>query len=317
MPHGAAEVNPRAMPDELRQPAQTEPLDVADSAFLKHMLAGAMAGMAEHTAMYPVDTIKTRMQALAHPGQQLRGTSVTRAVAAVLRREGWRGLYAGVRAQLLGTGPAHALYFAAYEEAKRRMVPPGDVGQAHLATAAAGAIATVASDTVNVPFDTVKQRLQVAHSPYSGVAHCIRVMLKEEGVGAFFKSLRTTILMNVPFTAIHFSAYEAGKRALGEAGQPEGLRSELLAGGLAGGLAAAATTPLDVVKTRLQLAGVHSSGRPAITAVRPALRQLVQQEGWGSLWRGLRPRVLFHVPAAAVCWGTYESAKRLLGAEGF
>lgn len=50
---------------------------------------------------------------------------------------------------------------------------------------------------------------------------------------------------------------------------------------------------------------------------RPALRQLVQQEGWGSLWRGLRPRVLFHVPAAAVCWGTYESAKRLLGAEGF
>ena len=42
------------------------------------------------------------------------------------------------------------------------------------------------------------------------------------------------ILMNVPFTAIHFSAYEAGKRALGEAGQVEGLWSELLAGGLAG-----------------------------------------------------------------------------------
>ena len=57
--------------------------------------------------------------------------------------------------------PAHALYFAAYEEAKRRLVLPGDVGQAHLATAAAGAIATVVSDTVNVPFDTVKQRLQV------------------------------------------------------------------------------------------------------------------------------------------------------------
>ena len=35
---------------------------------------------------------------------QLHGTSITRAVAAVLRREGWRGLYSGVRAQLLGTG---------------------------------------------------------------------------------------------------------------------------------------------------------------------------------------------------------------------
>ena len=39
---------------------------------MQHMLAGATAGMAEHTAMYPVDTIKTRMQALAHPGQQAR-----------------------------------------------------------------------------------------------------------------------------------------------------------------------------------------------------------------------------------------------------
>lgn len=35
------------------------------------MLAGAMAGIAEHLAMYPVDTIKTRMQALAHPGQRV------------------------------------------------------------------------------------------------------------------------------------------------------------------------------------------------------------------------------------------------------
>ena len=34
------------------------------------MLAGAVAGILEHTLMFPVDTIKTRMQALAHPGQQ-------------------------------------------------------------------------------------------------------------------------------------------------------------------------------------------------------------------------------------------------------
>lgn len=53
-----------------------------------------------------------------------------------------------------------------------------------------------------------------------------------------------------------------------------------------------------------------------VRAQMPALRLLVTDEGWGALWRGLQPRVLFHVPAAAVCWGTYESVKRLLGAEG-
>lgn len=36
------------------------------------MVAGAMAGTVEHIAMYPVDTIKTRMQALSHPGQRVR-----------------------------------------------------------------------------------------------------------------------------------------------------------------------------------------------------------------------------------------------------
>lgn len=269
--------------------------------------------------MYPVDTIKTRMQALCHPGQQLHGTSVVRAASAVIRREGWRGLYSGVRAQLLGTGPAHAIYFAVYEEAKVLLVPDGQMGHSHLGTAAAGALATIASDAFNVPFDTVKQRLQVAHSPYSGIADCVRMMVRQEGIGSLFKSLPTTILMNVPFTAIHFTTYEAGKRTLEDAGLTGGLQVELLAGGTAGGLAAAVTTPLDVVKTRLQLAGVHaaatSSSRhdpPRASALVPTLRQMVREEGLHSLLRGIQPRVLFHVPSAAICWGTYETFKRLL-----
>ena len=40
------------------------------------MIAGACAGMGEHMVMFPVDTVKTRMQALAHPGQQVRLRSV-------------------------------------------------------------------------------------------------------------------------------------------------------------------------------------------------------------------------------------------------
>eukprot|EP00882_Tetradesmus_deserticola_P013489 GHRQ01014321.1.p1 GENE.GHRQ01014321.1~~GHRQ01014321.1.p1 ORF type:complete len:147 (+),score=49.55 GHRQ01014321.1:800-1240(+) len=71
--------------------------------FAAHMLAGAAAGVTEHTAMYPVDTIKTRMQALSHPGQRLHG-SVVRALRAVVRREGVAGLYRGVGAVAWGAG---------------------------------------------------------------------------------------------------------------------------------------------------------------------------------------------------------------------
>lgn len=49
---------------------------------LQHMIAGALAGIGEHVAMYPVDTVKTRMQALAHPGQQVGRRKAEGATAA-------------------------------------------------------------------------------------------------------------------------------------------------------------------------------------------------------------------------------------------
>ena len=73
--------------------------------------------------------------------------------------------------------------------------------------------------------------------------------------------------MNVPFTAVHFATYESAKKLLGAEDQDEGLSVQLVAGGIAGGISAALTNPLDVVKTRLQLEGVNSATRYGTTAV--------------------------------------------------
>ncbi|KAI3427269.1 hypothetical protein D9Q98_007201 [Chlorella vulgaris] len=336
--------------------------------FYGHMIAGAAAGIGEHVAMYPIDTIKTRMQALSHPGQQLHSSMAT-ALRTMLRREGIGGLYRGVAAVALGAGPSHALYFASYEAAKQ-LFGGNQEGHHPLATAAAGATATIVNDGCMNPWDVVKQRMQVAHSPYRSLVHCVRETWQEEGLRAFYKSYWTTLVMNVPYTALNFTAYESMKKflvgstparsaaaaaAAGDAAssggggerlpsgagrlltaasaQPassvgggaavqqqeeqgeeeEGLRVQLLAGGVAGGLAAAATTPLDVVKTRLQLEGLSSATRYNTTSVRPVLQRIMREEGAAALWRGWQPRVLFHAPSAAICWGIYETAKKLLG----
>jgi len=55
---------------------------------------------------------------------------------------------------------------------------------------------------------------QVAHSPYKGVVDCTQQILRREGVGALFRSYRTTLVMNIPFTAVHFSVYEGAKKWL-------------------------------------------------------------------------------------------------------
>uniref|UniRef100_A0A383WH93 Mitochondrial carrier protein n=1 Tax=Tetradesmus obliquus TaxID=3088 RepID=A0A383WH93_TETOB len=318
----------RRTADNLQTPEASSSTISDGRTFVAHMLAGAAAGITEHTAMYPVDTIKTRMQALSHPGQRLHG-SVVRALRAVVRREGVAGLYRGVGAVAWGAGPAHAMYFATYEQAKQ-LLGGNRAGYQWLPTAAAGAIATIVNDGFMTPVDVVKQRLQVAHSPYKGLADCTRQILQHEGVGALYKSYRTTVLMNVPFTAMHFSVYEAAKKWLLHVDNEEAeerlsvqlvadievaeerLSVQLVAGGLAGGAAAAVTTPLDVVKTRLQTEGVHSSKRYGTTAVLPVLRRIIQEEGMATIWRGMKPRVLFNAPAAAVSWGTYETMKDLL-----
>ncbi|XP_028764566.1 mitoferrin isoform X2 [Neltuma alba] len=221
--------------------------------FWQYMVAGSIAGSIEHMAMFPVDTLKTRMQAITglDPAHHV---GARRALGSILKLEGPSGLYRGIAAMGLGAGPAHAVYFSVYEVCKEKF--SGGNPNNPAAHAASGVCATMASDGVMTPMDVVKQRLQLKSSPYKGVWDCVKRVSKEEGVGALYASYRTTVVMNAPFTAVHFATYEAAKRGLTELspGNAEDERAVVhaAAGAVSGAVAAAVTTPLDVVKTQLQ-----------------------------------------------------------------
>ncbi|GAV76878.1 Mito_carr domain-containing protein [Cephalotus follicularis] len=279
--------------------------------FWQFMIAGSIAGCTEHLAMFPVDTLKTRMQALGGAGPA-RPTGVHQALTSILKLEGPAVLYRGIGAMGLGAGPAHAVYFSVYETCKEYL-SGGDPNNS-VAHAVSGVCATVTSDAVLTPMDVVKQRLQLKSSPYKGVVDCVRRVMVEEGVGAFYVSYRTTVVMNAPFTAVHFATYEAAKRGLVGVADPETASDERLvvhatAGAVAGALAAAVTTPLDVVKTQLQCQGVCGCERYSSSSIGYVIQRIVKKDGYGGLMRGWIPRMLFHAPAAAICWSTYEASK--------
>ncbi|EPS73250.1 hypothetical protein M569_01508, partial [Genlisea aurea] len=275
--------------------------------FWQFMVAGSVAGSVEHMAMFPVDTIKTRMQAItaASPSKAaVRPPSLL----SIIKFEGFGVLYRGILAMALGAGPAHAVYFSVYETFKRILSRnEGGGGGSSLSHAVSGVAATVASDAVITPMDVVKQRLQLKGSPYRGVRDCVRRVATEEGVGGFYASYKTTVVMNAPFTAVHFAAYEAAKKALAADGADDGLAVHATAGAAAGALAAAVTTPLDVVKTQLQCQGV--CGCEEYSSMGEVVRRVVRREGFRGLMRGWAPRTMFHAPAAAICWSTYEAIK--------
>lgn len=140
-------------------------------------------------------------------------------------------------------------------------------GHHPLAAAAAGLLATAAHDTIMTPFDTAKQRLQLGH--YRGVLHCLESVARKEGVASLYVALPTTMAMNWPVGAATVAANETlrevlrARKWLTSANGDHTLASFLVAGSGAGAVAALATTPLDMLKTRLQTQGREAVDRNA------------------------------------------------------
>lgn len=148
--------------------------------------------------------------------------------------------------------------------------------------------------------------MQVHGSEFRSVVNCARTVLKTEGISAFYVSYPTTLMMTVPFTAAQFSVYEYVKRVVNPKNEYSPV-SHMVAGGLAGAVAAGVTTPLDVAKTLLQTRGTSSDKeiRGAKGAM-DALRIIYTRDGLKGFGRGLTPRVLTHMPSNALCWLSYE-----------
>ena len=144
--------------------------------------------------------------------------------------------------------------------------------------------------------------MQVHGSTYTSIAHCARSVFKNEGLSAFYVSYPTTLTMTVPFTAAQFMAYESLSRSMNPSKKYDPL-THCVAGGLAGGVAAAVTTPLDVIKTLLQTRG--TSIDPEIRNARglsEAASIIKRRNGWKGFFRGLRPRIITTMPSTAICW---------------
>lgn len=104
-------------------------------------------------------------------------------------------------------------------------------------------------DSFLTPFDVVKQRMQLGY--YKSVPHCVRTILKTEGLRALYSSFPTTLMMNIPFGGVMVAVNESVKKVLIPDGEFD-FWMTMVSGSIAGTVAAAATNPLDVVKTRLQ-----------------------------------------------------------------
>lgn len=119
------------------------------------------------------------------------------------------------------------------------------------------------------------------------------------------------LCVEIPLLA-EFGLYELMKRKLVQHRRRDLVLWENAAlGSVAGGVAAALTTPLDVVKTRL-MTQTNTAVADRYTGVVDALRRVYATEGPMALLSGIGPRVLWISVGGAIFIGSYEEFRRRL-----
>eukprot|EP01059_Diplonema_ambulator_P015315 TRINITY_DN26424_c0_g1_i1.p1 TRINITY_DN26424_c0_g1~~TRINITY_DN26424_c0_g1_i1.p1 ORF type:complete len:294 (+),score=45.29 TRINITY_DN26424_c0_g1_i1:47-928(+) len=269
----------------------------ADLTLFHTCVAGSVAGMSEHVVMFPFDTIKTRMMSR---NVGWRYTGMVSCYKDIVKEHGFRGFYKGLAPAFTSAVPAHAALFTSYEFIKRGTAPYVHEDIALLLGAAA---ATCLHDTVSVPFDVVKQRLQEQHQAHPSAFRCFRHILASEGPFAFTRSLPATYLLNFPSQAVHWLTYETAKAYTGNEIEERVAFDYFLCGALAGICTAVATNPLDLLRTRIQL-GCQSYSQIS--------RDIFATQGVAGFWRGCVPRMAFQAPSAALTMTSYEVTKAFL-----
>lgn len=298
-------------------PPMEEEIDyeaLPSSAPLHHqLLAGAFAGIMEHSVLFPIDAIKTRVQSTAGAKLYPANGGLLAQISRISTMEGSLALWKGVQSVILGAGPAHAVYFATYEYTKEKLISPEDLQTIQpLKTAMSGAAATIAADALMNPFDTIKQRIQLKTD--SSVWQISKNIFKNEGIAGFYVSYPTTLTMNIPFAAFNFMVYDTTTKLLNPSNNYNPF-VHCISGGISGALGAALTTPLDCIKTVLQVRGSESVSLEVMKEADTfgkAAKAIYQVYGWKGFWRGLSPRTISFIPATAISWTAYEMAKHFL-----
>lgn len=212
------------------------------------------------------------------------------------------------------------------------------------AAAVCGGAAAFSHDMFMTPFDMIKQRMQLGYHPT--ILSCVRSVIRAEGFSALYVAMPTSLMMNIPYGVIMVPVNESAKKILNPSGEYK-TSVTMLAGSIAGAVAATLTNPLDVIKTRLQtqdlepcpqMVTVHkgstvSAGSASVPLGSSGsngplgLRQLLSlpfrgtlsvfntiraEQGYRGFARGVVPRVMVQSPAVAISWTVYEGVKSLL-----
>ena len=266
-------------------PAMKPPNDV---------IAGAAGRAISQSTIHPIDTIKVRMQT----GGLMRGGGFLKNA---------QSLYRGVGGAATGAGIAIGTYYAFYGSTLRLLrdhvgLP---IGSAAFAAGAAGA---VGSSVVKVPLAVCIRSVQAG--VYPNFITAAREISGAAGVRGLYTGYVPTVLEDVPDMAVKFMSYELLRAThmtlTGRGPGDSDALADLVIGGTSGAVAAAVTTPFDVVKTRMMCTAAES---PSLFQ---SVKMVMKSDGMRGFFAGVGPRAVSSAINSAVFFMFFEAIRSQL-----
>ncbi|PFH60313.1 hypothetical protein XA68_11159 [Ophiocordyceps unilateralis] len=191
--------------------------------------AGGVAGMIAQFCVYPLDTLKFRLQCETVK-DGLTGNALIRQTAIKMYADGGlRSCYRGVTMGLVGMFPYSAIDMTMFELLKTTYrtrysrfagCHEDDANPGNIATGIIGATSGAIGATVVYPLNVVRTRLQTQgtamhRETYTGIWDVARKTFQREGLRGFYKGLTPNLLKVAPALSITWVVYENSKRLLG------------------------------------------------------------------------------------------------------
>ena len=178
----------------------------------------------------------------------------------------------------------------------------------------AGCTAQLCASCIWVPMDVVKERLQVegqikTTENFGSSSNAVRQIIKVEGIKGLYRAIWLHQMTWMPYNGIYMTCYDKTRGKLKELNIiPKGIATNIVAGLIAGTIASITTSPLDLVKTRLQV----QRSNPSIFDYQgpvDALLKIIKREGVKALFDGVSSRIMWLTPRFLIAMSTYDYVK--------
>ncbi|KAI8808770.1 mitochondrial substrate carrier family protein [Cladochytrium replicatum] len=276
---------------------------------------GGISCMVAAAATNPVDVIKVRLQLQGeNVSSSVRYAGFLRGMMKIAQEEGVSRLFSGLSPSLLREATYSTLRMGFYPFFKSFLQSADEkdisLTKKVVAAGAGGAVAAMIAS----PSDLVKVRMQAVPPRYHRMRDAFIEIAKTEGWKGFYRGVSPNTQRAIFVTGSQLPSYDQSKRVLLSTGYfQEGFLLHSMCSMVSGLVAATASSPMDVVKSRFMNQEFVGGKGSRYSSTWDCLVKTVRGEGIRGLFSGWLPNWLRLGPHTYITFVTLEALRVISG----